>query len=87
VLYLRPIIFSISVDSESLLVTNFVNLKIKSAQSFRCAHRDRVCVRVFIGVSARTCISISVCTMFLNKVNRAHVDPFPGIKAKPVIRG
>jgi hypothetical protein len=75
------------VDSETLLVTNFVNLKIKSAQSFGCAHRDRVCVRVFIGVSAHTCISISVCTMFLKKVNRARVDPFLGIKAKPVIRG
>jgi hypothetical protein len=25
------------------------------AQSFRCAHKDRVCVRVFIGVSVRAC--------------------------------
>jgi hypothetical protein len=41
------------VDSETLLVTDFVNLKIKSAQFFGCAHRDKVCVRVFIGVSAR----------------------------------
>jgi hypothetical protein len=40
------------IDSEALLVTDFVNLKIKSAQFFGCAHRDRVCVRVFIGVSA-----------------------------------
>jgi hypothetical protein len=37
-----------------------VNLKIKPAQSFIGAHRGRVCVRVFIGVSARTCISICV---------------------------
>jgi hypothetical protein len=44
---------NVSVDSETLLVTDFVNLKIKSAQSFRCAHRDRLCVRVFVGVSAR----------------------------------
>jgi hypothetical protein len=35
-------------------VTDFVNLKIKSAQSFRGAHRGRVCVRVFVGVSSRT---------------------------------
>jgi hypothetical protein len=40
------------IDSEALLVTDFVNLKIKPAQFFGCAHRDRVCVRVFIGVNA-----------------------------------
>jgi hypothetical protein len=40
-------------DSETLLVTDFVNLKIKSAQFFGGGHRSRVCVRVFIGVSAR----------------------------------
>jgi hypothetical protein len=48
-------------------VTDFMNLKIKSAQSFRCAQRGRVCVRVFIGVSARTCMRIYVCTVFLKK--------------------
>jgi hypothetical protein len=26
-----------------------------------------MCVRVFIGVSARTCMDIYVCTMFLKK--------------------
>jgi hypothetical protein len=48
VLHLRLIILSVGddvpVDSETLLVTDFVNLKIKSAQSFRGAHRDRVCI-------------------------------------------
>jgi hypothetical protein len=48
-------------------VTDFVNHKIKSAQSFGDTHRGRVCVRVFIGVSAYMCISIYVCTMFLKK--------------------
>jgi hypothetical protein len=28
---------------------------------------DRMCVHVFIGVSARTCMSICVCTVFLKK--------------------
>jgi hypothetical protein len=51
----------ISIDSETLLMIDFVNLKIKSAQSFRGAHRGRMCVRVFIGVSAHTCMSICVC--------------------------
>jgi hypothetical protein len=29
----------VSVDSKTLLVTDFVNLKINPAQSFRCAYR------------------------------------------------
>jgi hypothetical protein len=37
-----------SVDSESFLVTDFVNLKIKPTQSFRGVHRVRMCIRVFI---------------------------------------
>jgi aspartate carbamoyltransferase catalytic subunit len=57
----------VHIDSETLLMTDFVNLKIKSAQSFRGAHRNRMCVRVFIEVSARTCMSICVCTLFLKK--------------------
>jgi hypothetical protein len=71
VLYLRLIILSVEgdvpVDSETLLVIDFMNLKIKSTQSFRCAHRGRVCVCVFIGVSARTYMHICICTMFLKK--------------------
>jgi hypothetical protein len=62
---------NVPIDSEVHLVTDFVNLKIKSAQSFRCVNRGRVCVRVFIEVSARTCMSIYVCTVFLKKrINR-----------------
>jgi hypothetical protein len=57
----------VPVDNETLLVTDFVNLKIKSAQSFRGANKGRVCVRVFIRVSARTCMSIYVYTVFLKK--------------------
>jgi hypothetical protein len=43
-------------------LTDFVNLKIKLIQSFGGAHRGRVCVQVFIGVSAHTCMSICICT-------------------------
>jgi hypothetical protein len=56
-----------SVDSETILVTDFVNFKIKSAHSFRVAHRTIVYVRVFIGVSDHTCINFYVCTVFLKK--------------------
>jgi hypothetical protein len=61
----------ISIDSDALLVTDFVNLKIKSAQSFRGAHMDRVCMYILIGVSAHTCISICICTVFLKKIGTA----------------
>jgi hypothetical protein len=57
----------VPVDSETLLVTDFVNLKIKSTPSFECAHRGRICVRVFIWVNTYTYMSICVCTVFLKK--------------------
>jgi hypothetical protein len=51
----------VSIDGDVFLVTDFVNLKIKSAQSF--THRGRVCI--FIEVSDRMCKSICICTVFL----------------------
>jgi hypothetical protein len=63
----------VPVDSEALLVTDFMNLKIKSAQSFGCG-RGRVCVRMFIGVSACTCMSICVCTVFLKEKKRKVIE-------------
>jgi hypothetical protein len=74
VLYLQLIILlvggDVSVDNKTLLMTDFVNLRIKPTQFFRNAHRDKVCVRVFIGVSART--------VFLkkkkNKITRKSID-------------
>jgi hypothetical protein len=44
--------------SQALLVTDFVNLRIKLTQSFRGAHMCRMCVRVFIGVGDRTRMSM-----------------------------
>jgi hypothetical protein len=40
----------VPVDSETLLVTDFVNLKIKPIQYFRVAYKIRMCVRIFIEV-------------------------------------
>jgi hypothetical protein len=72
VLHLRLIILSVGgddpVDSETLMMINFMNLKIKPVQFFECAHTCRVCVRVFIGVSVHTCMSICVYTVFLKKM-------------------
>jgi hypothetical protein len=69
VLYLRLIIFlvgdDIFINSETLLVTEFVNFKIKLTQSFEGIRRGRICICIFIGVSAHTYISICVYIMFL----------------------
>jgi hypothetical protein len=59
----------IPIDSKILLVTDFVNLKIKLIQSFKSAHRDRVCVCAFIEISAHTCMSIYIYTVFLKKIS------------------
>jgi hypothetical protein len=58
----------VSVDNETLLVTDFINLKIKSVRSFRCAHKIRMYMRVFIGMITRTCMKICVYTVFLKKI-------------------
>jgi hypothetical protein len=55
----------ISVDSETRLVTDFVNLKIKLAQSFEYADRGKMCV--FIELSTHTYMSIYIYTVFLKK--------------------
>jgi hypothetical protein len=59
----------ILVDSDALLVTDFVNLKIKPAQSFEGTHRSKVFVCMFIRVSTHTCISIYIYTIFLKKIS------------------
>jgi hypothetical protein len=43
---------NVPVDNEMLLLTDFVNLKIKSTQSFGSDHKVSMFVRVFIEVSA-----------------------------------
>jgi hypothetical protein len=57
----------VPIDSETFLMTDFINLKIKSVQSFRGAHRNRVYVRVFIEVTADIYMSIYIYTVFLKK--------------------
>jgi hypothetical protein len=58
------VVGDVLIDSETLLVIDFMNLNIKSTQFFGCAHRDRVCVYV-IAVSAHTFMNIYGCTIFL----------------------
>jgi hypothetical protein len=59
------------VFSGTLLVTDFMNFKIKPAQSFRGAHRGKVCIRVFIRVSAHMCMSIYVYTVLKKQIEVA----------------
>jgi hypothetical protein len=54
----------VSIDSETLLMIDFINFKIKPTQSFRCADRGKIYVCVLIGVSANTYINIYVYTIF-----------------------
>jgi hypothetical protein len=66
----------VSIDSKTLLVTDFMNLKIKSVQSFKCTHRDNMYVRVFIGLIL-IYIYINIYTVFLKK--KCPSDPFQGL--------
>jgi hypothetical protein len=52
------------VDSETFLMTVFVNLKIKPTQSFGGAYNDRIYMCVFIKINTHTYINIYVCTVF-----------------------
>jgi hypothetical protein len=40
--------YDVSVDNKMFLIIDFVNLKIKSTQFFRCVHKDRVYVCILI---------------------------------------
>jgi hypothetical protein len=54
------------VDSETLLVTNFLSLKIKPIQSFGCADRDMVYVCMFIELNTHIKVSASCILCFSN---------------------
>jgi hypothetical protein len=41
----------VPIDNETFLMNNFVNLKIKSVQSFGCTHKSMIYVHVFRYVS------------------------------------
>jgi hypothetical protein len=42
----------VTVDNDALLMTEFMNLKIKLAQSFKSAHRDMMYMYRFIEINA-----------------------------------
>jgi hypothetical protein len=54
----------VSVDNETFLVTDFINLKIKLVQSFEFVHMSKVYMYIFIGVGAHIHMSIYICAVF-----------------------
>jgi hypothetical protein len=60
-------------------MTDFVNLNIKPTQSFRDAHKGRIYVRIFLEMSAHTCMSICVYTVFLKKSQLICTPENPGV--------
>jgi hypothetical protein len=58
------VVSDVPVDDEAPLVTSRISRSV-GARSFGGAHRDRACVRVFIGVSVHACEHLR-CTV-INK--------------------
>jgi hypothetical protein len=56
------VVSDVPLDDEALVVTSRIS-RFAGAQSFGGAHRGRVCVRVFIGVSVRACCERLRCTV------------------------
>jgi hypothetical protein len=59
-------------------MTDFVNLKIKSAQSFGCAPMNSVCVYIHKNEYSYIYISIYVYSVFIKKIFRVLHPWFPG---------
>jgi hypothetical protein len=63
------VVCDVFIDNEIFLMIDFVNLKIKSVQSFYCVYRD-ACVH---RINAHIYMSIYVCTVFLKRdINGVH---------------
>jgi hypothetical protein len=56
------VVGDVPIDEEAPVVTSRISRSV-GAQSFGGAHRGRVCVRVFIGVSVRACCERLRCTV------------------------
>jgi hypothetical protein len=67
------VVDDVSIDSETLLVTDFINLKIKPTKSFEYAHRGRLCMRIH-RESTYMCMSICIYTIFLKKTKSLIYD-------------
>jgi hypothetical protein len=50
------VVGDVPVDNEALMVTSSILRFADPTRFFECVHRDRVCVRAFIGVSVHSYI-------------------------------
>jgi len=50
------VIDDMSLDNETSVVTSSISRFTGPTRFFECAHRGRVCMHVFIGVSVRSCL-------------------------------
>jgi hypothetical protein len=57
----------VPIDNDVFLMTDFMNLRIKSAHSFICVHRDMICICMLIEINIYTNMNIYVYTIFLKK--------------------
>jgi hypothetical protein len=77
-LYLQLIILSVRddvfIDNETLLMSDFINLKIKPTQSFKCVYRDKMCVYVFIEMSIHIYMSIYIYNILKKKELSSHIE-------------
>jgi hypothetical protein len=55
------------------LITDFINLKIKSIQSFKGAYKDKIYIYIFIGVNTHIYISIFILYLSLNRVGTCNM--------------
>jgi hypothetical protein len=72
------------IDNDALLVTDFINLKIKLTQSFRYVHKNRVYVHVFIEMNNHTYTGIYVYCISQQKFqNSTFKKKFRNSSARP----
>jgi hypothetical protein len=74
----------VSINSNMLLLTDFINLKIKSTQSFRDAHKKSIYSYIHKDECSYIYISIYIYNVFLKKLkqlNEAKITPGEGSKA------
>jgi hypothetical protein len=60
----------VPIDNKTLLMTDFVNLKIKPTQSFTYAHKYMVYMHMFIGINTHTYMS-TIFILYFSKI----IDP------------
>jgi hypothetical protein len=75
VLHLQLIIllvgYDVSINNDGLLVTDFINLKIKLTQSFRYVYKSMMYVCMFIGVNGHTFMRI--CVYIVSKKQDVYI--------------